>query len=116
MNCKSHAKDPDALSDESTKKCVQTSSAITQFLMHRYGPLLDTKALVEVLQFPSRAAFERSMQRGRLVLRTCELPHRRGTFVLAVDVADFLARAHQSMHKSDDLAAGAKSSRKEHAQ
>ena len=59
-------------------------------LMDRYGPLLDRDALVKILGFPSGSAFDRYYQRGHLQIHLVRLPHRRGVYALAVDVARYL--------------------------
>lgn len=63
-----------------------------QFLMGRYGPLLDAKALAEVLHYSSQLALERSMQRGHVKLRTFHLPGRRGVFSHAQEVASYITK------------------------
>lgn len=63
---------------------------ITEHLMQRYGPLLDAKALAETLKFPTVDALERSLERGHLRIATSEMPHRRGKFALAHQVAQYL--------------------------
>lgn len=64
-------------------------------LVARYGLVLDGKALVEVLRYPSLSALERSMQRGHLQLSTLKLPNRRGIFVHAQELAQYLVRASE---------------------
>lgn len=64
-------------------------------LVARYGLVLDGHALVEVLRYPSLSALERSMQRGHLRLNTLKFPNRRGIFVHAQEVAQYLARASE---------------------
>ncbi len=65
---------------------------ITDHLMQRYGPLLDAKALAETLKFPTVDALERSLERGHLRITTSEMPHRRGKFALAHQVAHYLMK------------------------
>ena len=64
--------------------------SIADHLMGRYGPVLDTGALVETLKFPSKDALERSLERGHLRLAITDLPSRRGKFALAQNVARYL--------------------------
>lgn len=66
---------------------------IEAFLMSRYGPVLDSPALAEVLRFKTVSALEKSMERGHLPIRCMDTPHRRGTYVLATDVATYLVSA-----------------------
>lgn len=63
-----------------------------EFLMTRYGPLLDAKALIEVLHYSGQLALERSIQRGHLKVRTFHLSGRRGVFAHAKDVARYIAK------------------------
>jgi hypothetical protein len=63
---------------------------IEAFLMNRYGPVLDIPALTEVLRFNTSSALEKSIDRGHIALKRLSTPHRRGTFVLATDVANYL--------------------------
>jgi hypothetical protein len=64
--------------------------SIEKHLMDKFGPLLDTKDLVEVLNFQTADALIRSHQRGHLNLKLTELPHRRGLFALAQEVSKYL--------------------------
>jgi hypothetical protein len=66
---------------------------IEAFLMSRYGPVLDSPALAEVLRFKTFSALEKSLERGHLPIRCMDTPHRRGTYVLAADVAAYLVSA-----------------------
>lgn len=70
-------------------------------LIARYGLVLDGNALVEVLRYPSLSALERSIQRGHLKLKTLNLPNRRGIFVHAQELAQYLARASED--EQDEL-------------
>lgn len=74
-----------------TDGTVDLCASIASNLMSRYGPLLDAKALAEVLKFPTLGAFERSLARGHIQLKTKKFRHRRGTFALAHDVAQYVA-------------------------
>ncbi|MGJ7487087.1 hypothetical protein ACSFA2_17630 [Variovorax sp. LT2P21] len=69
---------------------LQTQQRIESYLMSRYGPVLDTPALAEVLRFKTVTALEKSMERGHLPIRCMDTPHRRGTYVLVADVAAYL--------------------------
>lgn len=80
--------------------------AIAEHLMQRYGPLLDAKALAETLKFPTVDALERSLERGHLRIATSEMPHRRGKFALAHQVAQYLVDgvAHQDFQVNAEMA------------
>lgn len=68
----------------------ESSGPVIAHLLKFYGPLLDMEALAQVLRYPSTGALERSLQRGHLQLSIVRVPHRRGSFALATDVANFL--------------------------
>jgi|GEM_PF-6035182 len=89
----------DSQSQMSTKLANQSDSLLRVSIAHlvaRYGLVLDGHALVEVLRYPSLSALERSMQRGQLRLNTLKLPNRRGVFVHAQELAQYLVRASES--------------------
>lgn len=66
---------------------------IRAFLLENYGPLVNREGLAKVLGFNNLAAFDRSVQRGRLTLKLTRIPGRRGCFALASDLADYLVKA-----------------------
>jgi hypothetical protein len=80
----------------------ELESSIRDHLVLKYGLLLDTKALVEVLVFPTDDALIRSWQRGNLTLTVVTLPHRRGLFALAHQVARYLV-SHAAATEAVDL-------------
>ncbi len=59
-------------------------------LVRETGPLLDSESLRRALRFETAAAFRRAFERGQLGVRTFSLPHRRGRFALARDVANWI--------------------------
>lgn len=63
---------------------------IESFLMSRYGPVMDSPVLAEVLRFKTVAALEKSMERGHVSIRCMDTPHRRGRYFLTADVAVYL--------------------------
>lgn len=69
----------------------EIESQIAAHLINKYGPVLGLKPVSEVLGYATVDALERSLQRGHLVLRMLDLPHRRGGFVRAHDLAHHLA-------------------------
>lgn len=90
---------------------------IEAFLMSRYGPVLDSSALAEVLRFKTVSALEKSLERGHLPIRCLDTPHRRGTYVLAADVATYLVSASTGSNEPqpDQLASsGGDQAGKEH--
>lgn len=91
---------PGQLAGASTDEADALLRVSIAHLVARYGLVLDGKALAEVLRYPSQSALERSMQRGHLRLSTLKLPNRRGIFVHAHELAQYLVRA-----SSDETAA-----------
>ncbi|QSI33252.1 hypothetical protein GNX71_28260 [Variovorax sp. RKNM96] len=73
-----------------------TQRLVTEFLMDRYGPVLDMTALAKVLKYRTVAALEQSILRGNLPIAILKLQHRRGTYFLAEEVARFLAVTQHS--------------------
>lgn len=75
----------------SESRDVEIERSIAAHLLERFGPMLTFPQVAEVLDYPSADALERSIQRGHIELMTLKLPHRRGTFMLAHDLAHYLA-------------------------
>jgi len=69
---------------------LHAQQRIESYLMSRYGPVMDTAELAEVLRFKTVTALEKSMERGHLPIRCMDTPHRRGTYVLVAEVAAYL--------------------------
>jgi hypothetical protein len=74
-----------------------TNSRVDQLRKETYqdllalgGPLLTGAVLRNALGIPSATAFKRAWERGHLGVHTFRVPHRRGRFALARDVADWL--------------------------
>jgi hypothetical protein len=82
-----------------TKECAarvesrndEIERSIAAHLLQRFGPMLTFAQVAEVLEYPTPDALERSIQRGHIELPTLKLAHRRGTFMLAHDLAHHLA-------------------------
>jgi hypothetical protein len=68
----------------------KATEELRAYLLTTYGPLVARPALIKVLGFSSGAAFDRSVQQGRLHLKLSRLEGRRGVFALSTDVADYL--------------------------
>jgi hypothetical protein len=76
---------------DATARAAEIERSIADHLLHRFGPMLTFAQVAEVLEYPTADALERSIQRGHIELTTLSLPHRRGTFMLAHDLAHYLA-------------------------
>lgn len=63
---------------------------LCEVLQARYGAILTLAELGEVLRFPSHQATSKARRQGRLPFRTFQVPHRRGWFATAADVATYL--------------------------
>lgn len=73
-----------------------------EYLMERYGPLLNANDLAEVLRFSGTLALDRSIQRGHLSLKTFHMQGRRGVFAHANDVAAYIAKQMEAADTSAD--------------
>lgn len=60
-------------------------------LVRKYGLILDTEELAEVLAFKSKVAFRHAAYRGHLPVKVFSIEHRKGQFALAKDVAVWIA-------------------------
>jgi hypothetical protein len=60
-------------------------------LITRYGTLLSGAVLKELLGYATSAAYRQALLRGNVSIPVFSLPHRRGKFALAKDVAQWLA-------------------------
>lgn len=61
-------------------------------LSRQYGSLLASADLVKVLGYRSSAAFRQAMVRGTVPVPLFTIPHRRGHFALALEVAAWMCR------------------------
>ncbi|WP_290886824.1 hypothetical protein [Arenimonas sp.] len=64
---------------------------LCEVLQERYGAILTLAELGEVLRFPSHQAACKARRQGRLPFHTFQVPHRRGWFATASDVAAYLS-------------------------
>lgn len=61
-------------------------------LSRQYGSLLASADLVKVLGYRSSGAFRQAMVRGTVPVPLFTIPHRRGHFALALEVAAWMCR------------------------
>jgi len=54
--------------------------------------MLGSAALIKELSYPSAASFQRALARGIVPVPVFKIEHRRGSFALARDVAEWLSR------------------------
>lgn len=66
-------------------------------LQAAHGPVLGGSDLARALGYRSMAAFRQARRRAQVKVTLFTLPHRRGVFALASDVAIWLAQAHQEL-------------------
>ena len=59
-------------------------------LSRQYGSVLGSADLVKVLGYPSAGAFRMAMVRGTVPVPLFTIPHRRGHFALALEVAAWM--------------------------
>jgi hypothetical protein len=85
--------------------CNTTSTGESQYLsvttlaqeleadfVKRYGFVISSDKLQEALGFPSAAAVRKALEFCRVPVPVFRMPHRRGRFVLARDLAQWLAQ------------------------
>lgn len=64
--------------------------ALTGLIMKQYGICVGGEDLRQLLGFKNARAFAQSVRRGHLRLNFLQLPGRRGRFVLATEIAQWL--------------------------
>lgn len=65
-------------------------------LTNRYGPILPSQTLAQVLGYASADAFRQALVRKTIPVPVFRIPNRRGHFALTHDVARWLARQRQT--------------------
>lgn len=78
------------MSDMEPLRTSSEQRLLCEALKERYGAILTLAELGEVLRFPSHQAASKARRQGRLPFRTFRVPHRRGWFATAADVATYL--------------------------
>ncbi len=68
------------------------AAELTARLTTQYGAMLGSSALIKELSYPSAASFQRALARGVVPVPVFKIEHRRGSFALATDVAEWLSR------------------------
>lgn len=68
-------------------------STLVDELERRHGPVLGGSALAAALGHRSAASLRQARRRGQVAVPLFTLPKRKGHFALALEVADWLARA-----------------------
>jgi hypothetical protein len=66
-------------------------------LIARYGELLSLREVASVLKYPSNEALRQAHRRGALGFPLTKIPHRRGWFASARDIANVLNSIDQSL-------------------
>lgn len=67
------------------------AAALEHDLLSHYGPMIGQDDLIKVLGYPTVDAFRQALSRRQLPVPVFALPNRRGKYVLAKDVALWLA-------------------------
>jgi len=82
----------------------QTSrTALRRAMLREYGPLLSGESLVQALGFRNAAALRQAKRRRRLGVALFTAPHRRGSFALTIDVADWIHGVSADAVKEDAM-------------
>jgi hypothetical protein len=69
---------------------------IEQKLISLYGFIIDAEVLWRLLCYPTYDAYQQAVRRGVFPFQLFTIPHRRGQFALASDVAMWLAESIDS--------------------
>lgn len=67
-------------------------------LVQRWGYIVGSAGLREVLGFSSQAALRRAIDQGHLPVRVFTIPGRKGPFATAHDLAEWLSRPKGDAH------------------
>jgi len=76
--------------------------SLEQDLLHRYGPVIGQDDLRQALGYTSLDAFRQALSRGLLPVPVFPIPHRRGKYALAKDIACWLAQLRLRALQSTD--------------
>lgn len=76
--------------------------AIAADLSSRYGPLIGGADLWRLLGYASGEAFRQATKRGCLPVPIIHIPHRRGRFALAIDIARWLGRLRETARQGQE--------------
>lgn len=75
--------------------------ALESDLLRRYGPLIGHDDLRQALGYPSMDAFRQALSRRQLPVPVFAMPHRRGKYALAKDVAHWLVHLRHASTAGD---------------
>jgi hypothetical protein len=75
--------------------------ALNDDLVRQFGPMLESAELISVFRYPSADAYRQAVTRGTVPVPLFRIPHRRGSFALARDVATWLCRQRRSVTGDD---------------
>lgn len=73
------------------KTAQSLKQALEAELLNKYGPLIGGSDLTKALGYPSQDSFRQGVARGTVPVPIFSIPHRRGKFTLAKDLAAWLA-------------------------
>lgn len=79
------------MTESRSAEITRTQPVLCEALLRRYGEILTLAELGEVLRFPSHQATCKARRQGRIPIRTFQVPHRRGWFATAADVATYMS-------------------------
>jgi hypothetical protein len=79
------------MSEPPSAEITRAQKLLCEALQRRYGEILTLAELGEVLRFPSHQATCKARRQGRIPLRMFQVPHRRGWFATAADVATYMS-------------------------
>lgn len=79
------------MSESTSVEMKRAEQLLCEALQKRYGEILSLAELGEVLRFPSHQATCKARRQGRIPIRMFHVPHRRGWFATAAEVATYMS-------------------------
>lgn len=79
-----------SIPDQSRIDAPSSASGTYEFLFEKHGPLMAVEAVLPLLAFKTRDAFNRAILKRRLPLEVIRPDGRRQAFVRTLDVAQYL--------------------------
>lgn len=74
---------------------------LNEQFVQQFGPILSSETLIKVLGYKSAAAYRQAVVRDTVPVPLFQIPHRRGRFALARDVAIWISQQRQGVTSSD---------------
>jgi hypothetical protein len=96
-------KDKNIFMDKTNYEMKDLVTRLESRLNEKYGPVLNSDALVEVLGYPSLSSLRQAVLSRKLSLLVFTPENRRGKFALAIDVANWLVNERERALSKVDI-------------